>query len=176
MRLFNERRLSGNGEGRRTELSRPEPPREATTGETLAAVARDAIDVASELVRDGVTLGRLEVERAAREMAPRVVWGAVTAVCLAVGGVLAIIAFMLVLGSVVPSVAGRLAILAGALFVVGFFGAVRVMRPGTQASRAEARSASEPTESEQRIEEEPGPLPRGLPGRAIPPPGQTKSF
>jgi hypothetical protein len=177
-----QRRTSGNGhvlprgsrgDGSPLDLSpdelppigRPSPGEGLSTGGALAAVARDAIDVASELVRDGITLGRLEAQRAIAEMTPRVVWGAITAVCVAAGGVLAIIAIMIALGSVIPSVAGRLAILAGALFVVAFFGAIRVMRPGT---RSETVSAKEPAISEGRSEEV-GRLPQpGATGRTPP--------
>jgi hypothetical protein len=145
-------------------IGRPVPGQGMSTGEAIAAVARDAIDVASELVRDGITLGRLEAQRAVSEMAPRVVWGAITALCVAAGGVLAIIAIMIALGAVIPSVAGRLAILAGALFVVAFFGAIRVMRPGT---RRESVSAKEPPFSESHSEEARLPQP-GVQGRTPP--------
>jgi len=146
-------------------------PKNLSTGEALAAVARDAIDVASELVRDGVALGRLEAQRAISEFLPRVVWGGVTLVCGAVGAVLAVIAIMIGLGAVIPSVAWRLAILAAALFVVTFFGAVRVMRPRDGVgvtSRRVAEKEPETTERHAR-EGEPGAT-FGTSARSILPP------
>jgi hypothetical protein len=113
----------------------------ASTGEMLVAVARDTLDVATELVRDGVALGRLEVERAARDVAPRIVWGAVAIVCAATASVCAVIAIMIGLGTFVPSIAWRLVILAAALFLVAFFGSVRAWRP-------EPRSISMTTKEE----------------------------
>lgn len=176
---MNQGRLSGNGQRTSTELgplARPAPGREPTTGEALAAVARDTIDVASELVRDAIALGRLEAERYVSSMAPRLVWGAVTFLCAATGGVIAIIAVMLALGAVIPSVAGRLAILAAFLFVVAFFGAIRVMRPGTRAS-VEPASTTESALTEQRGSEELlRSSPPAEPGRIIPPPRSSRSL
>ncbi len=138
-----------------------------STGEAIAAVARDTIDVASELVRDGITLGRLEAQRAVSEMVPRVVWGVVAFACGAVGGVLAIIAVMIALGAVVPSVAGRLAILAAVLFVVAFFGAVRAMRSARGATATISESETPLSEST-RLEEVPGRTLPGQPDRSRP--------
>jgi len=132
-------------------IGRVRPGEGLSTGEALAAVARDAIDVASELVRDGITLGRLEAQRAVSDMAPRVAWGALTLACAGAGGVLAIIAATMALGAVIPSVAARLAILAAALFVVAFFGAVRFLRPAGQHS--EAANTKESAQSERRNED-----------------------
>jgi hypothetical protein len=153
-------------------VGRPRPGEGMSTGEALAAVARDAIDVASELVRDGVALGRLEAQKAVSEFVPRAVWGLVAFACGAVGAVLAIIAIMMGLGALIPSVPARLGILAGVLFVVAFFGAVRVMRPG---SRGEKKSLTE----EVRTKESPAterrePLrtpPLSPSGRTLLPPG-----
>lgn len=100
--------------------------------ETLVAVARDTLDVAGELVRDGVALVRLEAENAVRSAAPRVVWGAIAIVCAATASVCGVIAIMIGLGTIIPSVAWRLVILAAALFLVAFFGSIRAMRTDVQ--------------------------------------------
>ena len=130
----------------------PEEAREnghngASTSEMVTAIARDTLDVATELVRDGVALGRLEVERAARSAIPRILWGGITIVCAATASVCAVIAIMIGLGSVVPSIAWRLVILALALSLVALFGSVRAWRP-------EHRSTSRRTK-EEPIEENP---------------------
>ncbi|MRG94827.1 phage holin family protein [Polyangium spumosum] len=139
-----------------------------STGEAIAAVARDTIDVASELVRDGIALGKLEAQRAVGEMVPRVVWGVIAFACGAAAGVLLIIAVMIGLGAIIPSVAGRLAILAGVLFVVAFFGAVRAMRSG-RASASETMSETEvPVDEGVRLEERAGATLPGEPGRSRP--------
>jgi hypothetical protein len=175
---MNRGRLSGNGQRTNVDygpLARPEPGREPTTGEALAAVARDTIDVAGELVRDTIALGRLEAERYVASLAPRVVWGVITFLCAATGGVIAIIAVMLALGAVIPSVAGRLAILAAFLFVVAFFGAVRFMRPGVRES-VQPASTTESALTEQRgTEELLHSSPPGQPGRIVPPPRSSRS-
>lgn len=100
----------------------------SSTRETLVAIARDTLDVAGELVRDGVALARLEAENAVRDAAPRFVWGAVAIVCVATASVCAIIAIMIGLGAIIPSVAWRLVILAAVLSLIAFFGSVRAMR------------------------------------------------
>lgn len=100
-----------------------------STSEVLVAVARDTLDVATELVRDGVALARLEVQRTIRDAAPRLVWGAMSIVCAATASVCAVIAGMMGLEAIVPSVAWRLLILAGALFLVAFVGLNRAKRP-----------------------------------------------
>lgn len=123
----------------------------ASTGEMLAAVARDTLDVATELVRDGVALGKLEVERAARDTAPRIAWGAAAIVCAATASVCAVIAIMIGLGTFVPSIAWRLVILAAVLFLVAFFGFVRAWRPEPRsmpvATKEEAIRESSPSET-----------------------------
>lgn len=106
----------------------------ASTSELFVTIARDAFDVATELVRDGVALGRLEVERTVRDVAPRILWGVVAIVCAATASVCAVIAIMIGLGSIVPSIAWRLVILALALSFVTFFGAVRAWRPEPRSS------------------------------------------
>lgn len=105
-----------------------------STSDVLVAVARDTLDVATELVRDGVALAREETERTVRDVAPRVAWGAVAIVCAATASVCAVIAIMIGLGLIVPSVAWRLVILAAALFLVAFFGSVRALRPEARAN------------------------------------------
>jgi len=104
----------------------------SSTRDALVAVARDTLDVASEIVRDGVALARLETEHAVRAAAPRIVWGAVAIVCAATASVCAVIAIMIGLGTIIPSIAWRLVILAAGLFLIAFFGSVRAMRPNEQ--------------------------------------------
>jgi hypothetical protein len=121
-----------------------------STADAIVAVARDTLDVATELVRDAVTLARLEAERSLRDVTPRIIWGGVAMVCAATASVCAIVAIMIGLGALVPSIAWRLVILAGALFLVAFFGSVRALRP-------EARMTSIPvTSKEEPISEGPG--------------------
>ncbi|MDI1443239.1 phage holin family protein [Polyangium sp. 6x1] len=139
-----------------------------STGEALAAVARDTIDVATELVRDGIALGKLEAQRAVGEMVPRVVWGVVAFTCGAVGAVVAVIAIMIGLGAIIPSVAGRLAILAGVLFVVAFFGAVRAMRSGRVSASMPISRTETPVEEGVHKAELPGVTLPGEPGRSRP--------
>lgn len=103
-------------------------PNGNSTKDTLVAVARDTIDVASEIVRDGVALARLEAEHMVRAIAPRILWGAVAIVCAATASVCAVIAMMIGLGTLIPSIAWRLVILAGGLFLIAFFGSVRAAR------------------------------------------------
>lgn len=133
-------------------LRAPQIPSEArgqthngsSTSEAIVAVARDTLDVATELVRDSVALARLETEQALRDVAPRIAWGAVAIVCAATASVCGIIAIMIGLGTIVPSVAWRLVILAAALFVVAFFGSVRAIRPERRVKSARASVNEEP--------------------------------
>lgn len=114
-----------------------------STADAIVAVARDTLDVATELVRDGVTLARLEAERSLREVTPRIIWGGVAMVCAATAGVCTIVAIMIGLGALVPSIAWRLVILAAALFLVAFFGSVRALRPGSRMTSMPATSKEE---------------------------------
>ena len=116
----------------------------SSTSEALVAVARDTLDVGAELVRDGVTLARLEAERALRDVTPRIAWGAVAIVCAATASVCGIIAIMIGLGTIVPSIAWRLVILAAALFVVAFFGSIRAIRPEARRRSARLSDDEEP--------------------------------
>jgi hypothetical protein len=137
---MNQRSTSTDGPRRATPVpseTRGQTRNGESTSEALVAVARDTLDVATELVRDGVTLARLEAEQALRNVTPRIAWGTVAIVCAATASVCAIIAIMIGLGAIVPSIAWRLVILAAALFVVAFFGSVRAIRP-------EAHNASLP--------------------------------
>lgn len=109
----------------------------ASTSEVLVAVARDTLDVATELLRDSVALARLETEQAVRNAMPRIAWGAAAIVCAATASVCAVIAIMIGLGAIVPSIAWRLVILAAALFLVAFFGSVRALRSEPAASHAQ---------------------------------------
>jgi hypothetical protein len=139
---MNQRTTSTNGPTRAPQAfpeGRERTGERLSTGDVLVAVARDTLDVATELVRDGVTLAKLEAERSLREAAPRVAWGAAALVCAATASVCAIIAIMIGLGALVPSIAWRLVILAGALFLVAFFGTVRAIRPGPPALPASAK-------------------------------------
>jgi hypothetical protein len=149
---MNQRTTSTNGPTRAPQAlpeGRGRTGEGLSTGDVLVAVARDTLDVATELVRDGVTLAKLEVERSLREAAPRVAWGAAALVCAATATVCAIVAIMIGLGALVPSIAWRLVILAGALFLVAFFGTVRAIRPGPRPSALPA-SATEPPIDEGR--------------------------
>ncbi|MDI1431944.1 MULTISPECIES: phage holin family protein [Polyangium] len=139
-----------------------------STGEAIAAVARDTIDVATELVRDGIALGKLEAQRTVSEMVPRVVWGVVAFTCGAAATVIAVIAVMIGLGAIIPSVAGRLAILAGVLFVVAFFGAVRAMRSGRASATMPISATESPIEEGVHKAELPGVTLPGEPGRSRP--------
>ncbi len=118
----------------------------SSTSEAFVAVARDTLDVATELVRDGVTLARLEAERTLRDVMPRIAWGAVAIVCAATASVCGIVAIMIGLGAIVPSIAWRLVILAGALFVVAFFGSVRAIRSETRMRSTRLSADEEPLE------------------------------
>lgn len=139
-----------------------------STSEVLVAVARDTLDVATELVRDGVTLARLEVERTIRDTTPRIVWGAVSIVCAATASVCAVIAGMIALEAIVPSVAWRLLILAGALFLVAFVGLNRAKHPESHTRRRMRRDepvmegTSRETESSHQTDR--------LPNSILPPP------
>jgi len=139
-----------------------------STGEAIAAVARDTIDVAAELVRDGIALGKLEAQRAVGELVPRVIWGIVAMMCGAVAAVLGIIAATIALGAIVPSVAGRLAILAGVLLVVAFFGAVRAMRSARASATAPISESESPIDEGVHKADLPGATLPGEPGRSRP--------
>lgn len=139
------RSTSTNGSrGAPRALPDPRLRNEGSTADALVAVARDTLDVATELVRDGVTLARLEAERALREVTPRIVWGGVAMVCAATASVCAVIAIMIGLGALIPSIAWRLVILAAALFLVAFFGSVRALRPEARMTSIPATSKEEP--------------------------------
>ncbi|MDC3954577.1 phage holin family protein [Polyangium jinanense] len=149
-------------------IARPPAGVGMSTGEAIAAVARDTIDVATELVRDGIALGKLEAQRAVSEMVPRVVWGLVAFISGAAAAVLAIIAVMIGLGAIIPSVAGRLAILAGVLFVVAFFGAVRAMRSGRVSETVPISATESPVQEGVHKADLPGVTLPGEPGRSRP--------
>lgn len=149
-------------------IARPPAGVGMSTGEAIAAVARDTIDVATELVRDGIALGKLEAQRAVSDAVPRVVWGLVAFACGAAAVVVAIIAVMIGLGAVIPSVAGRLAILAGVLFVVAFFGAVRAMRSGRPSASMSISATEAAVQEGVHKAELPGETLPGAPGRSRP--------
>jgi hypothetical protein len=173
--MNNGHRTSGDGQPSRGPLestrtraflpvtARPEPGARGSTGEALAAVARDAIDVVSEMARDAIAIGRLEAQRAVADATPRVVWGVIAGVCGLCATVLALIAIFLVLGAVVPSVAGRLAIFAGLLFVVTFFGLIRASRSARPEAVESVRTKESPI-TESRHEEALHSSPPGQPG------------
>ena len=140
---MDQRTTSTNGSLR---TSRETPVRNVgSTSEALVAVARDTLDVATELVRDSVSLARYEAERALRDVTPRIAWGAVAMICAATASVCAIVAIMIGLGALVPSIAWRLVILAAALFLVAFFGSVRAIRPEARMTAMPATSKEEAT-------------------------------
>lgn len=134
-------------EARRT-LAGPEARGGRASGpggeDALRSVARDALDQATEIVRDAASLGALEAKRVAREVAPRVArsvgFGLLGAVLGAAGFVLAVIAIFDLLAGAVPSTAGRLAILAAGFAVIAGVcaamtvrGLRRVSEPGPHA-------------------------------------------
>jgi hypothetical protein len=94
----------------------------------LGSVARDAIDHATIILRDTAAIAKLEgekiVDRAVKDVAPKVAFGAVAAISGFVGLVFALIAIFIGLGEVIPSVAWRLVIFAVAFFAVAIAGAV----------------------------------------------------
>jgi len=140
---MDQRSTSTNGSLR---TSRETPVRNgASTGEMLVAVARDTLDVATELVRDSVSLARYEAEQALRAVTPRIAWGAVALVCAATASVCAIVAIMIGLGAIIPSIAWRLVLLAAVLFLVAFFGSVRAIRPEARMTAMPATSKEEAT-------------------------------
>ncbi len=152
-------------------IARPRPEEGKSTGDALVAIARDTLDVATELVRDGVSLARLEAQRAVNEVAPRFAWGALAMVCGATASVCAIVAIMIALGAIVPSVAARLAILAGVLFLVAFFGSIRALRPGPRASATAMRETESPTTEYRSEEELQASRPEQSRSSMLPPPG-----
>jgi len=145
---------------------RPTENGQARASRALAAVARDTIDVASEIIRDGILLGRLEAQRAMSEMVPRLVWGIITFLCATAAIVLGMIALMFVLGAIIPSAAGRLALLAGVLCIVAFFSAIRVMRPSPERSVEPIGMRERPMHEGTHLEETPGATLPGTPGRS----------
>lgn len=148
---MNQQRMTSTNGGARAPQALPPESRARrsdglSTGDAIVAVARDTLDVAQELVRDGVALAKYEAEQKVREVTPRIAWGAIAFVCAATAGVCAIIAIMIGLGAIVPSIAWRLVILAGALFIVAFFGSIRALRPGPRPSAMPASTREPPIE------------------------------
>src|SRR5262245_42077247 len=92
--------------------------------EPLGTVVRDALDQSREILRDTVAIGAIEARRAAigakqsaAAIGPRIAWATVAVVLGTVGAVLGIIALFIAAEDIIPSVAARLAIVAG-LFLI----------------------------------------------------------
>jgi hypothetical protein len=108
-----------------TRRERQPTPRQAEQPRAgLGEVARDVVDHAQVIARDGLAIAKLEarrsVERAkdrVKEAAPRIAFGAAAGVAALVGVVLLLIAIFIGLGDAVPSVGWRLAIF-GLFFLV----------------------------------------------------------
>jgi hypothetical protein len=116
-------------------LSKPRerpPPRQAELPAAgLGEVARDVVDHAQVIARDALAIGKLEARRVvdrarsqAREVAPRVAFGAVAAVAALVGVVLLLIALFIALGDPIPSVGWRMALFAVFFLVVAVIAAL----------------------------------------------------
>jgi len=126
-------------------IERRVEPTSARPGEVgLGEVVTDAIDHVREIVSDTVAIGKLEarrvvdrVEQTTRDVAPRVVIGAMAAVLGMVGAVLALIAIFIGLGAVIESVAVRLAIFAAVFLVLAAVG-------GLMAAKGVREPAREP--------------------------------
>jgi hypothetical protein len=101
------------------------PPRQSEPPSAgLGAVARDVVDHAQIIARDAFGIGKLEARRAlertkerAREVAPRIAFGAIAAVAAVASAVFLLIAIFLALGDPIPSVGWRMAIF-GVFFLV----------------------------------------------------------
>lgn len=103
----------------------PRPARqEELPAAGLGEVARDVVDHAQGIARDALAIGKLEARRAvdrarsqAREVAPRIAFGAVAGVAALVGVVFLLIAIFLALGDPIPSMGWRMALF-GTFFLV----------------------------------------------------------
>ncbi len=114
-----ERALSPRREHRPPPPHHSEPP-----APNLGEVARDVVDHAQIIARDALAIGKLEARRAvdrvrtrARDVAPRIAFGAIAGVAALVGLVFLLIAIFIALGDPVPSVGWRTAIF-GTFFLV----------------------------------------------------------
>ena len=128
----------GRGDGRR-ELAPRAVERARDDAAPLGAVARDAMDHATMIVRDAVTIGRIKatktVEQLSREVAPKVALGAVAVILGAIGAIFALIAIFLGLGALIPSVAWRLVIFAVVFIGVAIVSAVLATRTRGEEAR-----------------------------------------
>ena len=108
----------------RRERPPPAPRQSELPTANLGDVARDVVDHAQVIARDALSIGKLEVRRAvdrartqAREVVPRIAFGAVAGVAALVGLVFLLIAIFIALGGPIPSVGWRMAIF-GVFFMV----------------------------------------------------------
>ena len=103
----------------------PATPRQGELpGANLGEVARDVVDHAQIIARDALSIGKLEARRAvdrlrtqAREVGPRIAFGAIAGVTALLGVVFLLIAIFIALGDPIPSVGWRMAIF-GVFFLV----------------------------------------------------------
>jgi hypothetical protein len=141
-----ERPLSTTGRRERAPSRQSELPAAG-----LGEVARDVVDHAHVIARDALAIGKLEARRAvdrarsqAREVAPRIAFGAVAAVAALVGAVLLLIAIFIALGDPIPSVGWRMAIFGIFFLVVAVIAALFAGSPEEhREERAQARGSGE---------------------------------
>jgi hypothetical protein len=107
-----------------TRRERPPPRQQELPSAGLGEVARDVVDHAQVIARDALAIGKLSARRSidraksqAREVAPRIAFGAVAGVAALVGLVFLLIAIFIALGDPIPSVGWRMAIF-GIFFLV----------------------------------------------------------
>lgn len=127
----------------------PLPPRQAEQPPAgLGEVARDVVDHAQVIARDGLAIAKLEARRAvaratgrAKEAAPRIAFGVIAATSALVATVLLLIAIFIALGDPIPSVGWRLAIFGLFFLVVAVIAAIFA---GSHEERHEERHKEEP--------------------------------
>lgn len=115
----------------RRERPPPAPRQSELPAANLGEVARDVVDHAQVIARDALAIGKLEVRRAAdrartraREVVPRIAFGAVAGVAALVGLVFLLIAIFIALGDPIPSVGWRMAIFGVVFLVVAVIAAI----------------------------------------------------
>jgi len=154
---MNQVPLRGNGQESQALTPRARPARPKSGGSELSMVVRDAMDQATEIVRDSLALGTLEAKRAARRVgetvkvvAPRAILLAGAGALLLTGAVLGLIAIFIGLGAFIPSVAARLGLFAALFFVgAGALGvlAARAFGKPSEGPREEAPHEEKPVSS-----------------------------
>jgi hypothetical protein len=101
----------------RRERPLPTPRQGELPAANLGEVARDVVDHAQVIARDALAIGKLSARRAvdrartqARDVAPRIAFGAIAGVAGLVALVFLLIAVFIALGDPIPSVGWRMAI------------------------------------------------------------------